>query len=78
MVSDDKPKSAKLHEQYDDLSTFEETLDDAELNASSDFAEGFVADMRAKYTQYGKDMYLSGKQRTKLEEIAAGENNGPR
>ena len=49
---------------------FESLLDDAESNAANDWEEGFVADMKAHFQQYGKRMYISAAQRSHLERIA--------
>jgi hypothetical protein len=49
---------------------FESLLDDAESNAANDWEERFVADMRERYQQYGKRMFISQSQRAHLERIA--------
>lgn len=49
---------------------FESLLDDAESNAASDWEGEFVADMKARFQQYGKRMYISAAQRSHLERIA--------
>lgn len=49
---------------------FESLLDDAESNAANDWEGGFVADMKARFQQYGKRMYISAAQRSHLERIA--------
>lgn len=53
---------------------FEELLDDAEANAANDWEEQFVADMKARYQQYGKRMFISAAQRVQLERIADDED----
>lgn len=53
---------------------FEELLDDAEANAANDWEEQFVADMKARYQQYGKRMFISAAQRAQLERIADDED----
>lgn len=49
---------------------FEELLDDAKANAANDWEEQFVADMQTRYEQYGKRMFISPAQISKLERIA--------
>jgi hypothetical protein len=49
---------------------FESLLDDAESNAANDWEEEFVADMKARFQQYGKRMFISQAQRSNLERIA--------
>lgn len=49
---------------------FETLLDNAESNAANDWEEEFVADMKARYQQYGKRMYISAAQRSHLERCA--------
>lgn len=53
---------------------FELVLDDAEANAANDWEEQFVADMKARYQQYGKRMFISAAQRAQLERIADDED----
>lgn len=61
--------SDTVQDHYDE-DDFESLLDDAESNAANDWEEQFVADMRERYQQYGKRMFLSQSQRTHLERIA--------
>lgn len=49
---------------------FESLLDDAESNAANDWEEEFVSDLKARYQQYGKRMFISQAQRSHLERIA--------
>lgn len=49
---------------------FESLLDDAESNAANDWEEEFVSDLKARYQQYGKRMFISPAQRSHLERIA--------
>lgn len=53
---------------------FEELLDDAEANAANDWEEQFAADMRSRYQQYGRRMFISQAQREQLERIADDED----
>lgn len=58
-----------VQDHYTDAE-FEELLDDAEANAANDWEEKFVDDMKERYSQYGRRMFLSETQRQKLERIA--------
>ena len=49
---------------------FEELLEGARMNAANDWEESFVADMKTRYDQYGRRMYISEAQQTTLERIA--------
>ncbi len=49
---------------------FEELLEDARMNAANDWEESFVADMKDRYTQYGRRMFISDAQKEHLERIA--------
>lgn len=49
---------------------FEELLESARMNAANDWEESFVADMKTRYDQYGRRMYISEAQQTTLERIA--------
>lgn len=49
---------------------WESLLDDAELSASTDKEQEFVSDMRDKYAEYGRAMFLSEKQKAWLEKLA--------
>ena len=49
---------------------FENLLESARMNASSDWEESFVADMKTRFDQYGKRMYISSSQREHIERIA--------
>lgn len=49
---------------------FEELLDNARMNAANDWEESFAADMKTRYEQYGRRMYLSDAQQEHLERIA--------
>jgi hypothetical protein len=52
---------------------WEALLDDAEHEASDDWAQNFVADLRDKYDKYGAGMFVSNRQIEILEQIASGE-----
>lgn len=49
---------------------FEELLEDARMNAANDWEESFVADMKDRYTQYGRRMFISDAQKDQIERIA--------
>jgi hypothetical protein len=56
----------KAHE----IDNFDELLDDAESQASSNWEMDFVNDMRDRYDQYNDEMFVSEAQLEKLEKIA--------
>ena len=56
-------------EIYED-DEFESLLDDAERNAANDWEETLVSDLRSKFEQFGRRMYLSESQQEHLERIA--------
>ncbi len=49
---------------------FEELLEDARMNAANDWEESFVTDMKDRYTQYGRRMFISDAQKDQIERIA--------
>jgi hypothetical protein len=49
---------------------FEELLESARMNAANDWEESFVSDMKDRFDQYGRRMYLSEMQQQTLERIA--------
>jgi hypothetical protein len=62
-----------MSERVQDICTgtdFEVLLEDARMNAANDWEEEFVADMKARFDQYGRRMYLSDAQKQTLERIA--------
>ena len=62
----------QVQDEYED-DEFESLLSDAEMNAASDWEEKFVSDLKDKFEQYGRRMYLSENQREHLERIAGDE-----
>jgi len=62
----------QVQDEYED-DEFETLLSDAEMNAANDWEEKFVADLKDKFEQYGRRMYLSENQREHLERIAGDE-----
>lgn len=61
---------SQVRDQYPYLTEFETLLDDARMNAATDWDEQFVADLQAKFDQYGDRAFLSDNQRAQLERIA--------
>ena len=61
--------SQRVQDLYEEKE-FEELLEDARMNAANDWEESFVADMKTRYDQYGRRMYISEAQQTTLERIA--------
>ena len=49
---------------------FEALIEDARMNAANDWEESFVADMKDRYTEYGRRMFISDAQQQHLERIA--------
>jgi len=60
---------SQVQEIYED-DEFESLLDDAERNAANDWEETFVSDLRGKFDEFGRRMYLSESQQEHLERIA--------
>lgn len=50
--------SQRVQDLYEEKE-FEELLEDARMNAANDWEESFVADMKARYGQYGRRMFIS-------------------
>jgi hypothetical protein len=61
--------SQRVQDLYKE-SEFEELLEDARMNAANDWEESFVADMKDRYTQYGRRMFISDAQKDQIERIA--------
>jgi hypothetical protein len=49
---------------------FELLIEDACMNAANDWEESFVADMKERYAEYGRRMYISDAQQEHLHRIA--------
>lgn len=45
-------------------------LEDARMNASSDWDESFVASMKERFDKYGRSMYISESQSKQIARIA--------
>jgi hypothetical protein len=61
--------SERIQDIYDEKE-FEELLESARMNAANDWEESFVSDMKTRFDQYGRRMYISEAQQTTLERIA--------
>ena len=61
--------SQRVQDLYEEKE-FEELLEDARMNAANDWEESFVADMKDRYTEYGRRMFISDAQQEHLERIA--------
>lgn len=59
----------RVQDLYKDTE-FEELLEGARMNAANDWEESFVADMKDRYTEYGRRMFISDAQKDHLERIA--------
>ena len=62
----------RLSELYSDISEFEDLLDAAETNASTEWEMDFMFDLRERYKKYKNSMFLSPKQKETLENLAEG------
>lgn len=63
---------SQVQDNYDD-DEFESLLSEAAMNSANDWECQFVADMRDKFEEYGRRMYLSESQQEHLERIASDE-----
>lgn len=61
--------SQRVQDLYEEKE-FEELIEGARMNAANDWEESFVADMKDRYTQYGRRMFISDPQKDHLERIA--------
>ena len=61
---------SRVQDHYEE-DEFEELLDSAAMNAANDWEEQFVADMKDRYGQYGRRMFISDAQQEALERIAS-------
>ena len=62
----------KSEDVYADRDELEGILEDARMNASGDWEEAFVADMKERFDEYGMSMFISESQQKRLERIAGG------
>ncbi|MBP8789661.1 MAG: hypothetical protein KBH41_19790 [Azonexus sp.] len=60
----------KADDIYTDSDELEGIMEDARMNASTDWEESFVADMKERFDKYGMGMFISDAQREHLERIA--------
>ena len=63
--------SQSVQELYPNVTDFEVLLEDARMNAANDWEETFVSDLRDRYAQYGRRMFLTEAQQQHLERIAS-------
>lgn len=61
--------SERVQDLYEEKE-FEELLESARMNAANDWEESFVSDMKTRFDQFGRRMYISEAQQTTLERIA--------
>lgn len=61
--------SQRVQDLYEEKE-FERLLEGARMNAANDWEESFVADMKDRYGQYGRRMFISDSQQEHLERIA--------
>ena len=61
-----------ISDMFDDVKDFEQLMADAASQAKTEWAQEFVADIYDRYEKYGPGMFLSQKQREKLESIVDG------
>lgn len=61
--------SQRVQDLYEEKE-FEELIEDARMNAANDWEESFVADMKARFSEYGRRMFISDAQKDHLERIA--------
>lgn len=64
----------RLREFYTSLADFEVLLEDARMNANTQWEEDFVRDVGVKYKAQKFDMFWSEKQDQKLRAIAGPED----
>lgn len=61
--------SKRVQDLYEE-DEFGGLLDNARMNAAKDWEESFVADMQARFSEYGRRMFISDAQQEHLERIA--------
>ena len=61
--------SQRVQDLYEE-DEFGGILDNARMNAANDWEESFVADMQARFSEYGRRMFISDAQQEHLERIA--------
>ena len=64
----------RVKDMYSDDDEFEELLESADSNASTEWEMQFVDDIRERSEKYGGDMFVSEKQIATLEKIARGDS----
>lgn len=61
----------RVEDMFDDVAEFDKLLEAAEQEAITDWQMDFVSDIQDKYKKYGRKMYLSDNQLSRLEKIAS-------
>ena len=61
--------SQRVQDLYEEKE-FEALIEDARMNAANDWEESFVADMKARFSEYGRRMFIRDTQKDHLERIA--------
>ncbi len=61
--------SQRVQDIYDE-NEFDGLLENARMNAANDWEESFVADMKTRFTEYGRRMFISEAQQATIERIA--------
>ncbi len=59
-----------VSDQYKKVADFESLLDQAQMNAGTNWEEQVFSDLATRFRQYGAGMYFSESQREQLERIA--------
>ncbi|XFB06393.1 hypothetical protein AAGT13_20835 [Azotobacter salinestris] len=62
--------SLTVIERFDHVEEFSALLGAAELSASTEWDESFIADLRTNFQRYGAHTYISDAQLEQLERIA--------
>lgn len=60
----------RVHDRYSSISSFESTLEDARMQARTQWEEDFVKKAKETYDKFGGGMFWSDKQDTTLRKIA--------
>lgn len=62
--------SPRLEDLYSSITEFESTLEDARMNARTDWEESFVKQAKEKYAEFSGRMFWTEKQDDILRKIA--------
>lgn len=66
-------RSDQVRDHFEDADAFESLLSEAEYMAETEKEREFVSDLEAKFDEYGMKMFLSDRQLSWLQAIAAGD-----